>query len=248
MKKVFIILVAVLFAYTTSFAEDAIPEDENSQVSYGAEDLDHQGAGTQDGTSGIDDLSYDDATGSISMYVICELDITPENDVLNIGYMNPDGSRSLNGEYLQWQVKGGNGWYFEAWLKNDQFARNSSGQKTNYVYFVNPTWKFRKGNNGGFTTLSGTTTSGEFDQEMHVTQLQLSGTVGSTNNNPNPCNGKATFRFKPNKVVATELAVDDLYTWNVWLAVDYLTWTAPVDPDGSAYTQPGTTTNPPDHI
>ena len=237
MKKLFAILVAVMFAFSATYAVDPL-SNPVSPVDYSGTYLSESGAGTQDAVEGVDDLSYDESEGQYCIYVICPLELTPTTtNNKNLGYINPDGSRGLSNEYMTWTVNGGDGWFFEAWLKNDQFAHNGDGQ-TDYVYFVNPYWGYQM--DGGTEVFYSDGDEGDYDMEYHIEQLQLSGVVTCDNcgTSAADCAGLGTFKFYPNQVVATELAEEDTYYWDVFIGVDYLTWTVPLDPNGDPYTQP----------
>ena len=223
MKKIFAILFVAVLAFSTTLATDVSPEN------YGATFLNTSGAGQDDAS--FNDLSYDEAEGQYCIYVICPLELYPVNrQFIDLGYINPDGSRGLANEEMTWRVEGGNGWYFEANVSNDQFANES-----NQVYFVNPYWTYQM--TGGAVESLG-------NNPGHVAQLQLSGKVGENGceNCETPhesnCTGGGEFTFYPNQVVATEIAIEGNYTWDLEVNVDYLTWVVPVMPDGSAYTAP----------
>lgn len=223
MKKLIAILLVAFLAVSSSYAVDYA-----SMTAHGA------------GGQGTNDLSYDETTGLYTINVTCEMTICTENGDIDLGYINPDGSRYItSAEDMVFQVTGANGWFFEAWVGADQFSNES-----NEVYFVGQNWSFEdlSGNTNGtannnMSGLLGTYGTTGSTIWKHAVGMQLSNCQDCT---PGAnCNGVAVIKFHPNRVVATEYAAQGAYTWDVYASADYMSWLTPVNPDGSAYVSPG---------
>ena len=228
MKKFAALLVAVLFAFSATYAVDP---NTTFDPNYGAADLNTSGIGSQDWGK-TNDLSYDEQTSQYCIYVICELTISPvTQEYQDLGYINPDGARDLTNATMKWLVNGAPGWYVEIDLKHDVFATydngptgNGSGDKT--VYFVDPYWTV-----GNETTqYSGDPSTGDYEMEKHLSgfRLEHAGCQDCDDFDMKDCDGILALVFHPNKVVASDFALTGTYKWDLFVSADYLTWVQPV--------------------
>ena len=225
MKKLIAIILVAFLAVSSSYAVD-----------YTQAALSVPGEGSQ----GANDLSYADADGRYDIEVVCELEICNNSGDIDLERINPDGSRMLGTAYDQdYEVKGATSWYFEAWLGWDKFARMSDGTQTPHVYFVGENWTLQNKDGSAQSPTSDVMMTAAFDNFTgtgadaianwrHVTGLDL-----NCDQCTQSCFGGANLVFHPVQVVADELAVEGDYHWNTFVAVDYLTWTQPLDPAGN---------------
>ena len=229
MKKMLIVLSLLILSF-----QAVLTQDYNGITDYDEEVMSGATLSNEDIMCGGGHYKESQACGYYKVYIVCPLTLTPIGPTdIDLGYINPDGSRSLYNETMSWEVQGANGWYFEATCANDVHSN-----ETDYVYFVNPYWTYQRRNGTLETLVLSQQSAAHCEYSHHASQLRLGGLLPGMQNTYchfDKCSGFGTFTFHPNQVVATELAPVGRYTWDVFVSVDYLTWVTPVNRDGSEY-------------
>ncbi len=146
MKKFFALIFAVVLSTTFIMAAEPVA---NSTGPWNPDN------NVTNGYTETNDFSFDYAVGEYKIFVICEIDITNITGNIYLGWLNPDGAKDLGQSYdMQFKVKGGNGWPFEATARfgtqpnsdNNVAYSNYEGltndYPTNNVFITGSTWKY----------------------------------------------------------------------------------------------------------
>jgi len=180
MKKFFALFAALILSASFVFAAEPAAE------STGPWNADNN---VTNGYTETNDYSFDYATGEYKVFVICEIDINNVTGNIYLGWLNPDGAKDLGSAYnMQFKVKGGNGWPFEATAKFGSTGSDGSvayanyegttDEATNNVFITGSTWKYEANGHSAININAQT-----FNSEHFV----LSGTMGqfiANTNNP----------------------------------------------------------------
>jgi len=179
MKKFFALFAALVLSATFAFAV------EPTANSVGPWNPDNN---VTNGYTETNDYSFDYATGEYKIFVICEIDITNVTGNIYLGWLNPDGAKDLGTAYnMDFKVKGGNGWPFEASARFGSTGSNGTVAYANYegatdvatdnVFITGSTW--------AYTPVGGSPTTIN-SQEFAANHFVLSGNMGQFVDGTNP--------------------------------------------------------------